>query len=201
MELPDIYVSTDIETDGQVPSVNSMLSLGSAAFFEDKTLIDTFSVNLQTLPECTANSDTMNWWKTQPAAWEACRKNQQPPDTAMKAYCRWLEKLPGNLIFVGYLMVFDFRFVDYYLHRFVGRNPFGYAVIDISSYVMGLCGVPLEQSRMQYFPKRWFDNLPHTHIALDDALEQGTLFCNMLAEQKKLKKQYTEKRVKLIREY
>ncbi|MFP3741315.1 hypothetical protein SB860_41445, partial [Burkholderia sp. SIMBA_019] len=24
--------------------------------------------------------------------------------------------------------------------------------------------------------------LPHTHIALDDALEQGALFCNMLAE-------------------
>ncbi|MNT89441.1 hypothetical protein D3C72_2301670 [compost metagenome] len=25
------------------------------------------------------------------------------------------------------------------------------------------------------------DPLPHTHVALDDALEQGALFCNMLA--------------------
>jgi hypothetical protein len=24
--------------------------------------------------------------------------------------------------------------------------------------------------------------LPHRHIALDDAIEQGALFCNMLAE-------------------
>jgi len=24
--------------------------------------------------------------------------------------------------------------------------------------------------------------LPHTHVALDDALEQGALFCNMLGE-------------------
>jgi hypothetical protein len=31
-------------------------------------------------------------------------------------------------------------------------------------------------------PKRWFDKLPHTHRALDDAIEQGALFCNMLAE-------------------
>ena len=31
-------------------------------------------------------------------------------------------------------------------------------------------------------PRRWFDPLPHTHHALDDALEQGALFCNMLAE-------------------
>lgn len=31
-------------------------------------------------------------------------------------------------------------------------------------------------------PKHWFDSLPHTHRALDDAIEQGALFCNMLAE-------------------
>jgi hypothetical protein len=30
-------------------------------------------------------------------------------------------------------------------------------------------------------PKRWFDDLPHSHVALDDAIEQGALFCNMLA--------------------
>jgi hypothetical protein len=29
-------------------------------------------------------------------------------------------------------------------------------------------------------PKNWFDDLPHTHHALDDAIEQGALFCNML---------------------
>ncbi len=32
-------------------------------------------------------------------------------------------------------------------------------------------------------PKRWFDRLPHNHVALDDAIEQGALFCNILAEQ------------------
>jgi hypothetical protein len=30
-------------------------------------------------------------------------------------------------------------------------------------------------------PSNWFDDLPHTHVALDDAKGQGTLFCNMLA--------------------
>lgn len=29
-------------------------------------------------------------------------------------------------------------------------------------------------------PTDWFDPSPHTHIALDDAIEQGLLFCNML---------------------
>jgi len=29
-------------------------------------------------------------------------------------------------------------------------------------------------------PAEWFDPVPHTHVALDDAIEQGRLFCNML---------------------
>jgi hypothetical protein len=29
-------------------------------------------------------------------------------------------------------------------------------------------------------PADWFDKMPHTHVALDDAKEQGALFCNML---------------------
>jgi hypothetical protein len=28
--------------------------------------------------------------------------------------------------------------------------------------------------------REWFDPVPHTHVALDDAIEQGRLFCNML---------------------
>ena len=29
-------------------------------------------------------------------------------------------------------------------------------------------------------PKEWLDPLPYTHVALDDAREQGAMFCNML---------------------
>ena len=36
------------------------------------------------------------------------------------------------------------------------------------------------ESVKRNMPKEWFDPLPHTHEALDDALEQGALFCNML---------------------
>jgi hypothetical protein len=31
-------------------------------------------------------------------------------------------------------------------------------------------------------PKRGFDEIPHTQAALDDALGQAALFCNMLRE-------------------
>ena len=45
--MSEIYISTDIETDGPIPGVNSMLSFASAAFLADKTLIGTFSANLR----------------------------------------------------------------------------------------------------------------------------------------------------------
>lgn len=182
--LPEIYVSTDIETDGWQPGHNSMLSIGSAAYFADKTLLRTFTANLETLPDAVAEPETTTWWEKHPEAWQACRKNCISPEVAMQDYRRWLEQLPGRIIFVAYPVTFDYPFVNYYLQRFAGKNPFGFAAIDIRSYAMGLRGKDYRQSGMSYLPERFFEDLSHSHIALDDALEQGTVFCNMLAEQK-----------------
>jgi hypothetical protein len=184
MKQPDIFVSTDIEADGPVPGLHSMLSFGSAAFLPDKTLIGTFSANLETLPEATTHPETMAWWQTQSIAWEACHTNLQPPEQAIGDYCRWLEQLPGRIIFVAYPVAYDFRFIDYYLHRFAGKNPFRFTSIDIRSFTMGMRNVEYRRAGKRYLPKRWFGELKHTHIALDDALEHGTVFCNMLIEQK-----------------
>lgn len=188
MKKPDIYISTDIETDGFVPGLNSMLSLGSAAFLEDKTLLSTFSVNFELLEEAVANPITTKWWESQPAAWQACRENQINPLIAMQMYHDWLLQLPGRIIFVGYPLVYDIRFIDYYFQRFIGENPFKFNAIDIRSYAMGMLNLSYQNAGKDHLPERWLDNLPHTHIALDDALEQGALFCNMLLEQKKLNK-------------
>jgi hypothetical protein len=39
----EIYVSTDIEADGPIPGSYSMLSFASAAFSEERELIDNFT--------------------------------------------------------------------------------------------------------------------------------------------------------------
>jgi hypothetical protein len=179
---PEIYISTDVEADGPIPGQNSMLSFGSAAYLADKTLLSTFSANLETLPSASADPETMAWWETQPEAWEACRKNLQPPEPAMKAYATWLRELPGKPVFVGYPAAYDFMFVYWYLMRFVGESPFSHSAIDIKTFAMAMLKKDYRLSAKPNMPKRWFDELPHTHQALDDAIEQGALFCNMLAE-------------------
>ena len=180
--MPEIYVSTDIETDGPVPGLNSMLSFASAAFRADKTILRTFTANLETLPGAVSDPATMRWWSTKPEAWEASRKNPQPPLIVMPQYVSWLKGLPGNPVFVGYPAAFDFMFITYYLYKFAGESPFAYFALDIKSYAMAVLKMDFYDVTKASMPKRWFDDLPYTHVALDDAISQGALFCNMLAE-------------------
>jgi hypothetical protein len=180
--MPEIYISTDVESDGPIPGPHSMLSFASAAYLEDKTLLDTFSANLETLPDASGHPDTMKWWESQSDAWSACRENPRAPEDAMREYVDWLESLPGRPIFVAYPLAFDFLFVYWYVMRFVGHSPFSHSGVDIKTYAMALLKRPYWRCVKRAMPQRWFDDLPHTHVALDDAIEQGALFCNMLAE-------------------
>ena len=183
--MGEIYVSTDVETDGPIPGVYSMLSIGSAAYLPDKTLVSGFTANLETLQGATTHPETMKWWEGQREAWAACRQDPRPPEEVMPDYVRWLKTLPGTPVFVAYPAAFDFMFVCWYLNRFAGENPFGWHALDIKSYAMAVLNIDFNETFKRNMPRRWFDDLPYTHKALDDAVSQGALFCNMLAEHKR----------------
>lgn len=178
----EIFVSTDVETDGPIPGAYSMLSFGSAAYLPDKTLVSTFSATLQTLPGASTHPQAMEWWAARPQAWFDARRNAQKPEVAMKKYVHWLNMLRGKPVFVGYPAAFDFMFVYWYLIRFAGESPFSHSALDIKTYAMAMLKTPFRGSVKSKMPRDWFDDWPHTHRALDDAIEQGALFCNMLAE-------------------
>lgn len=182
MSKEEIYLSTDVEADGPIPGPHSMLSFASAAYRADKTLIGTFTANLDTLPDASGHPDTMAWWATQPTAWAACRTDCEAPEPAMQRYVAWIRTLPGKPVFVGYPAGYDFLFVYWYLMRFVGESPFSHSALDIKTFAMALMKSDYRAATKRNMPKRWFDKLPHTHVALDDAIEQGALFCNMLKE-------------------
>lgn len=180
--MNEIYVSTDVETDGPIPGPHSMLSIGSAAYTADKVLVATFSANLETLPGAQAHPKTAQWWATQPEAWAACRKNLEQPEHAMKRYAAWVKSLEGRPVFVAYPAGFDFSFVYWYLIRFAGESPFSFSALDLKSFAMAVLKKDYREISKRNMPKHWFDDLPHTHVALDDAIEQGALFCNILKE-------------------
>src|SRR6188768_2295413 len=134
--MPEIYVSTDIEADGPIPGPNSMLSVGSAAFLAEGTMLGTFTANLELLPGAAGDPKTMAWWETQPEAWAETRKDLREPAAAMADYAAWLRALPGRPVFVAYPASYDFMFVYWYLMRFVGESPFSHSALDIKTLAM-----------------------------------------------------------------
>lgn len=181
--MSEIYISTDIETDGPIPAVNSMLSIGSAAFTAEKKLVDTFYANIYPLAGAVSDPDTMRWWGENREAYQATQVNQETAYDAMNRYTQWLRKFKERPVFVGYPAGFDFTFVYWYLMKFVGASPFSFSAIDIKTYAMAMLKDEYRKLGKKDFPSAWFDKTTkHTHHALDDAIEQGALFCNMLAQ-------------------
>ncbi|KAA3626851.1 MAG: exonuclease [Proteobacteria bacterium] len=178
----EIYVSVDIEADGPIPGPHSMLSIGAVALAPNGETVAEYSANLIPLPEASPHPKTMEWWSQFPTAWEACQVNPREPKTVMAEFVRWVEKLPGLPIFTAWPATWDFMWIYWYLVRFTGKRPFSEHGIDIRSYAMGMRQREFMKCGKNYLPQRWFPEQGHSHVALDDAREQGLLFINMLKE-------------------
>lgn len=183
----EVYFSVDIEADGPYPLDYSMLSFGVAAFTDRGKLVDTYSANLETLPGATQHLDTMEWWKTQKEAWDACRKDTRHPEEVMPEFVKWVKDLRVGSskvrpVFVGYPAGFDFTFMYIYMMKFAGESPFSFSALDMKSMAMVLLNTEFRAATKRKFPRYWFSNKRHNHIAVDDAVEQGEMFCNMLKE-------------------
>lgn len=180
----EVYCSTDIETDGPIPARNSMLSFATAAYTLEKGLVGTFSANLLQMEGAKPDPKTMReFWDKNPEAWAAARKDPQPIEPTMRRYVEWVSRLPGKPVFVGYPAGFDFTWVYWYIIAHGLESPYSFSALDIKSYVSGVTAKPFRQCTKRNMPKRWFPkDKPHTHVALDDAKEQGELFVNILRE-------------------
>jgi hypothetical protein len=179
--MNELYCSVDIEADGRIPGPSSMLSLGAAMYDWEKRLLGTFSANLKLLPLARPEKDTAEFWAKNQAAYAATRVGLEAPDVAMNRFCDWVESFDGKPVFVGYPAVFDWTWTYWYLINFAGRSPFGFSnAVDIKTYAMATLRQTLRGTSKRTMPPEWFDEAPHTHVAVEDAIEQGALFCNML---------------------
>jgi hypothetical protein len=182
----ETYISTDIEADGPIPGDFSMLSLGAVALTSDGEEISSFSINLEELEGASQDPHTMGLWKSQPEAWRACREGMVAPKLAMQRYDSWVRRQPGRPVFVAYPLLFDMMFVYWYLIRFVGSSPFSHSGIDIKTMAyIAMGGDNYRGATKRNMPGHWSPrDKKHSHIAIDDAREQGALFLNILRELK-----------------
>ncbi len=183
--MTEVFFSIDIETDGPIPIKNSMLSFACVAFSEEGSVLGSFERNLTPLPGAVQDERTMTeFWAKEPEAWNYCTTNTVDPARAMQDFVDWVKSIPGDQrVAVCMPSGFDFTFMYVYMMYFVGESPFSFSCIDMKTYVSASRKQSYRHSGKRSWPSRWFDrDLPHTHKAIDDAIEQGLTFLKMRAE-------------------
>ncbi len=189
--LNTLYVSMDVESDGPCPAINNLLSYGAVAFLNGEPY-SKFERNIDLLPDCKPNPKTMReFWERDDkhkALYAQTRVNTVDPVDFVNDLIKWAKQLREEtgfkVVFVAAPSTYDYKWLDYYMHRFYGDNPFGFAsCIDIKSFLFGRLGRPFGEITKRNYVKAWFPkHQKHTHVAVEDALEQGHIFINALKQ-------------------
>jgi len=184
----DAYISVDVETDGPIPGPYSMLALGMAfcGSFNGRSMEltpfpkKTFYIELQPISEEFENEALhVNGLNRKRLLLEGC-----PPTVAMEKASSWINEVSGDNrpIFVAYPASFDWLWVHWYFTRFTKiGSPFGHSgCFDLKTAVAVRGRIPVSMASKSQLPVALQSDLPHTHNALEDALEQANIFFKLM---------------------
>jgi ribonuclease T len=168
----EVFISVDIETAGPIPGEYSLLSIGACRVDEDT---QAFECQLRPV---NGNFDPKALEVTG-LSLEALKHDGLAPAAAMEQFQHWIRNVSGvrgQPVFVGFNAPFDWSFVNYYFHKYLGANPFGFSALDIKALYMGATGCSWHDSRSSKIAARLKPKLHGTHDALHDARYQAELF-------------------------
>lgn len=175
----EIYISVDIESTGPIPGKHSMYELGACVVGDpSKTFFR--KLNLMTDNYVPKALEACGW--TLESLKADLAQNGINPFYAMREFEKWIaEVVPdGRPVFVAFNATYDWSFVNWYFHFFWGTNPFGISGLDIKAYYAGLMNTTWAETSKKRIDPRFLSDKPHTHNALDDAIEQAEIFKKML---------------------
>jgi len=163
------YVMVDVEADGPIPGDYSMISFG--AIIVEPSLSNTFYGQLRPIsdrfvPEALAVSgfsreETLQF---------------DDPKTVMTEFANWVgDHSRGRHFFIADNNGFDWSFINWYFHHFIGMNPFGFSSSNLNSLFKGLV-------KDTFAGFRHLRKTPHTHHPVDDAKGNAEALLTMKTE-------------------
>ena len=150
------YFVVDVEADGPVPGLYSMISFG--AVLVESGLSRTFYGKLR--PDS-------NLWIPESLAISGHSREEclmfDSPEEVMSNFFSWIESnSKGRPIFISDNLAFDWMFVAYYFHKFLGKNPFGFSGRRIGDLYCGM-------TKDTFAKWKFLRETKHTHHPVDDA--------------------------------
>ncbi|WP_330299350.1 MTH938/NDUFAF3 family protein [Streptomyces sp. NBC_00503] len=184
---PNVYISVDIEADGPIPGPYSMISFGAAvagrqsghSYTAADPEQDTFYRELRPIseafvPEALAVSGLDR---------DRLLSEGAEPAAAMAEFRAWVREVSAGAqpVMCGYPASFDWTFLYWYLMSFGGESPFGHSgCLDMKTLYATKAQVPLRSAVKRHMPPHLLSRRPHTHHALDDAIEQAELMSSLM---------------------
>ena len=175
-----VFFVTDVEATGPNFTTHSMYQFASVPVAQDGTVLEnSFTSDVELVSNC-YDTDTMDFLKKNLGVTPYTLSNRPNQVSALEAIGQFEAFIEDTLkavgaekvIFVADNLAFDWGYINTYFHRFLGRNPFGYAGRNLPDISMGLYG-----SR-----NKWeeFRTQEHTHDALDDVTGNAGALSHMI---------------------
>jgi len=153
------FISMDVESDGPCPGLYSMVSFGAVVVEPglNRTFYgQTAPISDLWVPGALSVSSTTR---------EMHLKFRHPEKT-MQDFETWVNAVsPNKPVFISDNPAFDWSFINYYFHKFLGKNPFGHSARRIGDLY---CGLMKDAGRNHEWKKRLRKTM-HTHHPVDDA--------------------------------
>ena len=151
-------IVVDVESDGPAPGLYSMVSIGAVVV--DATLKKTFYGEFAPISE--------QWIEGALAVSKISREQHlaypNPQDTT-KLFYDWVKaNSDGRSILISDNNGFDAAYVNYYMHKYMGENPFGFSSRRIGDFYAGLTKDFFGANKWKHMRKT-----KHTHDPVDDA--------------------------------
>ena len=152
------YIVVDVESDGSIPNLYSMVCFG--AVIVEPSLTKTFygktkPISDLFIPEALAISGIS---REQHLAFD-------DPKEVMLEFESWIkENCIDNPMFISDNPAFDWQWINYYFHFYLGRNPFGHSARRIGDLY---CGMMKNASLNKEWKK--LRKTKHTHDPIMDS--------------------------------
>ena len=153
------YIVVDVEADGEIPHEYSMVCFG--AVIVEGSLTKTFYGKVKPI------SDK---WKPEALVISGFSREDHitfdDPVKVMKEFYDWvMENTKGKPTFISDNLAFDWQWINWYFHKYLGKNPFGFSGRRIGDLY---CGMKMDAGLNSEW-KKLYRKTKHTHNPVDDA--------------------------------